>query len=372
MKYNIKTKKNKHKFNTSHRINKGSTIKMFNLDLHASVIEDVKTIVKRLYNNKIEITEWSISGASKYHNKESAEVKHINQDTWKNINIDLIKQFQDEYDSILKDYDVFIVTHTPVFIMLYEKYNKPIIVVNSCRYDQPFCWNKNSEMEKLFHESLKRMQNSGQMTIISNNKADQRYLKEGAGIDSIYIPSICMYTDAKYNKEHATYLLFENNIKDKFKSVPNSDIIVDRPENYTYADLFKYSGIIHMPYDISSMSLFEQYFAGMPLFFPSKHFYKECIQNSTVKFRVRYDKPDEIISSDEIDLWLKDADYYKFKYIYYYDSFKDCVDKVKDFRDLDKNKRLKWVNSVKQKVLKRWQRIFTNIIKGIALAAQNE
>ncbi|MCJ7767674.1 hypothetical protein MUP79_04735, partial [Candidatus Bathyarchaeota archaeon] len=36
-------------------------------------------------------------------------------------------------------------------------------------------------------------------------------------------------------------------------------------------------GIIHMPYECSTMSIFEQYSANVPLFFPSKSFLKELV-----------------------------------------------------------------------------------------------
>jgi len=123
--------------------------KIFNLDLHVSVIKDVMSILKTIYNNDIEVTYWSITG-----NSTAKDVKYVNNSTWKDIDMNMIQQFQNEYDSILKEYDAFVVTHTPVFAMLYEKYGKPIIVVNSCRYDQPFCWNKNTTMLNAFKDSL--------------------------------------------------------------------------------------------------------------------------------------------------------------------------------------------------------------------------
>jgi hypothetical protein len=340
-----------------------STIKLFNLDLHQSVIEDIKTLLKSIYDSKFEITNWSISNHNHQFGKPTADVKFINQSTWKDINMDMISKFQNEYDSLLSTYDGFIVSHTPVFAMLYEKYNKPIIIVNSCRYDQPFCWNKDTEMLNLFKESLKRMTLSKQLVIISNNKADQKYLKDHTGIDSIYIPSLCMYTNSKFNKSNSNYVLFEDRVKNNFKTIPNSSILVERPKNYTFEELFKYSGIVHMPYDISSMSLFEQYFAEMPLFFPSKKFYKECIKNKTVDFIVRYDKWGTTLPDEEIDSWLNNADYYNFKYINYYESFNDCINKINVFTDSDKDARIKHVNKIKTDALNQWRQIINSLFK---------
>ena len=53
---------------------------------------------------------------------------------------------------IQPEYDGFVVTHSPVLCRLFERFNKPIILVNSCRYDQPYCHNHNQhgrEVRKL-------------------------------------------------------------------------------------------------------------------------------------------------------------------------------------------------------------------------------
>jgi hypothetical protein len=351
-----KFKKRKNKSLKRRKMQGGNKPKrLFNLDLHISVIEDVKSIVSQLYGNNVEITNWSVSNHNHYIGKAGTDVKHVNQSTWRDIDMDMIKRFQDEYDTMLSTYDGFIVTHTPVFAMLYEKYNKPIIVVNSCRYDQPFCWNKNTKMLEAFNTSLQRMQASKQLIFISNNLADQEYVKERAGVDSIYIPSLCQYTNAKYNPKHNSYVVFENKVKDRF---PSSDKIVNRPTDYTFANLFEYSGIIHMPYDISTMASFEQYFAGMPLFFPTKEFYKKLIKNNEIELISRYDKEGEILPDEEIEKWLKNADYYNFKYINYYSSFEDCVSKVEAFKDTDKDARLQHIEGVKKDTLDKWKKIF--------------
>ena len=346
-------------------------VKLFDLDLHPSVIEDVKSVINNIYPHNFDITIWSLAEHAHQYGRKKKDIKHINESTWKNINMDMIKKFQDEYDTELNTFDGFIVTHSPVFAMIYEKYNKPILIINSCRYDQPFCWNKDMTMLNLFKDSLKRMQNSKQATIISNNKADQDYLKRTGDIDSIYIPSLCMYTNETYSPTKNEFVYFENvylkNSMQKFKSIPNSNLLVNRPKNYTFKDLYSYKGIVHLPYDISSMALFEQYFAGVPLFFPSKKFYKECIQNNTAPFIVRYDtwtdlgKNIYILPSHEIDIWLKGADYYNFKYINYYDSFEDCINIINLFKDKDKDNRLIHIKTVKDDALKQWKSILNNI-----------
>jgi len=338
-------------------------LKIFNLDLHQSVIEDIKNIVNTLYNNSVDITNWSTSYHNHYFGKPTADVKVITQETWKNIDMDMIHKFQEEYDDMLKGYDAFIVTFSPVFAMLFEKYNKPIIIVNACRYDQPFCWNNNTTMLKLLNMSLQRMHNSGQAIIVSNNMGDQQYLKDGAGVDSIVIPSLCLYTNAHYNNPTKNeVMVFEGKIFNDIKSNDTGNRIVNRPSNYNFKDLADYTGIIHMPYDVSSMSLFEQYFAGIPLFFPEKEFYKKCVREEKVSFIAQYNAWSRILSDDELDKWLNNADFYHFKYINYYISFEDCASKVNAFVDTEKEERLEWIESVKEKAFKDWKTIFDKII----------
>jgi hypothetical protein len=325
------------------------------------VIEDIKNIMNTLYGANAEITNWSVSGHNHQFKKPTAEVKHINQDTWKNINMDMIKAFQAEYDEFLKGFDAFIVTFSPVFVMLYEKYGKPIIVINACRYDQPFCWNKNTDMLNLFHESLKRMQDSKQMIMVSNNLADQKYLKDRAKIESIYIPSLCLYTNAQYkNPSKDVFMAFANT--DALKAVKNSEKIVTRPEKYEFSDLVEYKGIIHMPYDISAMAMFEQYFAGIPLFFPEKEFYKKCVQEDKAKFIAPYDSWDKKPTNEELDMWLANADYYTFKYINYYTSLEDCIDKINKFVDTDKDARLASIEEIKKKSIDDWKKLLDPIM----------
>ena len=58
------------------------------------------------------------------------------------------------------------------------------------------------EREEL-HACLGRLLEKQLLIPISNNKADQLYLKLGAGIDSHHVPSLCMYTNVEWDKARA-------------------------------------------------------------------------------------------------------------------------------------------------------------------------
>ncbi len=340
-------------------------MKLFNLDLHISVIEDVKDILYRLFGNSIEITNWSISGHNWVMKKTSQNVKYINQITWKTISPKLIKEFQDEYDHILSTYDGFIVTHTPVFALLYEKYNKPIIMVNSCRYDQPFCWNINIELWNWLSQSLANLWLNGKLIAISNNKADQEYLRLGTAINSIHLPSLCLYTNANYNPTINEFVCYGE------RSVfPTSPLLVNRPKDgYTWKDLYSFRGIVHNPYEVSTMSLFEQYSAGVPLFLPSKQFYKKSILEGKMKLVSVYNRgigyPPLDTTYTNINFWLDRADFYdndNFKYIYYFDSVDDLIDQITNFNESEeiRQKRLQYIDSRRQSIMLAWNKLISD------------
>ena len=53
-------------------------------------------------------------------------------------------------------------------------------------------------------------------------------------------------------------------------------------QTYKYSDLTAHRGIVHVPYQVSVMSLFEQYRINIPLFFPSIELLADWQLNYTV------------------------------------------------------------------------------------------
>ena len=332
-------------------------IRLFNLDLHISVIEDIKDITARIFGEKIEITNWSISGHNWVFNKPEPPPTPINQETWQLICPNLVNDFQEKYDDILKTYDGFIVTHTPVFCMLFEKYKKPILCINSCRFDQPFCWNKNGEMISWLVTGMRRMVEANLLHIISNNHADANYLLEFSKISSNLIPSLCLYTKAIYapNPDKPFLLHGDKTIVPSF--IPN-DLLVEIPKKHSWKELYEYKGIVHMPYEMSTMSIFEQLFAGVPLWFPTPTFYMKCVVDGTMEFTSMYQKENEGFTLEEMEVWLAAADFYLFPHLYYYHSWEDLFQQLSSFTDTNREARQIWIESVKKGVHESWKLMF--------------
>lgn len=325
----------------------------FNLDLHISVIADVKYMLK----DRINIVDWSLSGHTWVMNSSPANVKIINTKSWINIDVNMIDKFQKTYDAFLRSFDGFIVGHPNVFVMLYEKYNKPIIMINSCRYDMPSCFTKNSSIIPELNNCLLRLQSKDLLTIISNNLADKEYLNLSIPkLKITYIPSLCLYTSMSYNPVYNQFLLYSGE-----NCLENHPIIKKKSNlgKFNWSDIGKFRGIIHIPYEASTMSIFEHISAGIPLFFPTKRFLKELWETKQTHFQCNYwgETPKYLSITESYDFWLERADYYYIKGYYYFDSFKELFEMLENFKDNKKEERVEFLKQRKDNVIDFWNSI---------------
>lgn len=355
-------------------------MRFFNFDLHISVISDITKILTELGH---EVVEWSNSGSCHLIGKRQTSVKHVNASNWKSINDNSIQNFCNEYKNFLGHFDGFIVTYPPVFTMLYDMFDKPIILQIPVRYEYPFSQRPNDWLK--FNEYLRRKIDSGKLIPLANSKYDALYFEYFVGRKVNRIPNLCEYTNAKYNPTHNQLLYFS-----KFKPSPiiNDPIITDKERlgKYEWSDIVKYKGFVHIPYNASTMSIFEHYTENVPLFFPSKKFMielkkqghrgvlTETTWNQTFNFKAgssinqKYlDLPDPnaFHSMESFTTWLEFSDFYDEKdmpYITYFDTFEDLYEKIRkcDY-DIIHNQMIKHNLIRKKEVYSKWKKIIDSL-----------
>lgn len=330
-------------------------MKLFCMDLHISIIADFKTVCP-----DVEVVDWCLSGHAWVMKRNQDYPEHINPSTWKNLNPDMIRKFQDKYDSFLKTFDGFIVGFCSAFAMIYEKYNKPIIMMNAVRYDIPFCWTKDMVMLLKWKECLDRLNSHGLLTIVSNNKADQLYTKLGCGLDSVYIPSLCLYTNTRYNPTKPTFLCYNG-------SFPNHPLLTqkkDLPHPHQWSDITSFRGIVNHPYEVSLMSCFEHFTAGCPLFFPSKSYWKSS--QGIQSLSAYWDKqlPVEFAQLSTPQDWIDLADMYhvfQSPNTHYFDSTEHLFQILENFTYVDDHEfRHTHIDTVKRQWKSTLQRIVSD------------
>lgn len=299
------------------------------MSVHISVIQDFKTAYP-----DIEIVDWCMSGAARIMNRHTDVPAIINHETWKELSPDMISRFQAAYDGFLRQFDMFIVAHPVSFAMVFEKYGKPILAINTTRYDMPFCFSGNLRALEQYRDCLRRLNNDGRLHIVSNNFADQYYLKQGCGLDSTVIPSLGLYTGAKYRPTKNQFVLYHG-------SLPDHPLVAKRPHGHQWQDIASYRGLISFPYEVSLMSLFEYFSAGVPMFFPSKAYWKSIVTHQNLYSMMWYwdDRlPAELKGLNDLNHWIDLSDIYmtfQSPNTYYFDSIPHLFELLETFQYKD-------------------------------------
>jgi hypothetical protein len=317
-------------------------LKIFNLDCHVSVIADLKQIFEKFGH---EVTSWSISGHNWVFNRRPKQVEIVNQNTWMSLNDEMCDKFYERYKDELSQYDAFLCTYPITFSMLYDKFNKPIILHIPIRYEVPF-QNDKIKWER-FNEYLRKRIDKGIIIPVANSEYDKEYFEFFVGRECQLIPSICNYTGSNWNPTNDKFLY-----SSRLKLPLNTDLIVDKDSlgKYKWQDLAAYKGLIVVPYTCSTMSIFEHYNANIPLFFPSKAFMMELYKShgDSVLSEISWNRifslpPNSIIDCDfdkdpnrydnaEImSEWISLSDFYNqewMPHIVYFDSLQDLSNKL--------------------------------------------
>lgn len=328
------------------------------------------------------VTDKSLSNHTWVFNRTKDSVPMLDNGRWQYISPkQYSEEFFENYNQELKEYDAFIVTYPPPFSLLYKKFDKPIIINNPIRYEWPFSFNSNHWLE--FNDFLREGIDNKKIILVANNLYDKHYMEGFIGRPVEFIPSICDYYNSYYNPSSDDFIYYyKGNLNElNHPNIKHKDKIF---KTHKHEDLLKFKGIIHIPYQISYMSIFEQYTANVPLFVPSKDFLfelykkgynvlKEVTWNgyfnkpskSIIPFNGLYD-PNDYQNLDSVYYWLQFSDFYDeewMPYITKFDSFEhleelvNTIDtneisaKMKDF-NVERNKKIydKWNKLIESKI----------------------
>lgn len=378
-------------------------MRFFNLDLHIGVIGDIKQIFTSLGHD---VTNWTISGHAAVLGREMDRVDVVNATTWQSIDKGMCDAFYERYRSELSVYDAFIVTHTPCFSMLYERWNKPIICVASTRYEHPFSHDRAAWEQ--FNAFLRAKIDEGILIPIANNRYDAAYAEYFTQRQWQVIPSICDYTNAPYTGSHRESLYFS-----KFHNVPDIANLVAKDREfkerllskvarrlgwsigrrgYSWNDLAAFRNVVYIPYNSSIMSIFELYTSAVPMLFPSQSFAADLYaryRNQGVLSELSFNQvrglpsgsaipcdamdPNNFEDSEVMMHWLEKADYYdpdNMAGLIYFDSFDELEYLLRSIDVQQAHETMVQHNRVrKQRSYSAWKSVLATIAQKLALDA---
>jgi len=348
-------------------------MRFFNIDLHIAVIEDIKHIFKDLGS---EIDSVNMSGHAFVFGRNPAYNDIINQSNWQQMNPAMCDAFYNKYKKELDKYDAFIVTYPPAFSLLFEKFDKPIIVHIPIRYETPFP--PRPHLLKWFDNFLKDGIDKKKLVLVANSLYDKKHCEFFLQKECKYIPNWCDYSGQypKWTGTNDMFLLYNDSKVDLHSPRIQNRHHLKRPFTWQLVESFK--GIIHIPYNVSTMSLYEQYTANTPLLFPSQRFLIELLEQGTnVLCGLTWNQyfnlppptgnnPNNYKDMDVMREWIKYAEYYNeesMPHIIYFDSLNQLNDMLKgniDFSGI--SEKMEAHNIIKkEKIYNDWREVLKNL-----------
>lgn len=346
-------------------------MKFFNLDCHIGV-RDFAEICKEL-GHEIQLESLSdhthLCGLPK--TEKFIQYKYL----WKNLNQNICDDFYKKYKQELNDVSCFYCFYSPSFSLLYEKFDKPIIIHAPIRFETPF----HNDTKKLewFFSFLQRGVDDKQIYLCANNMLDKIHIEKTINREVAYISSYC-----GYNKKTC---LLENEkiIFDKNRSSVNLDEkrFYRFGAEYSLDDFYKFSGCVMTPYHNSTMALFERYASNMPLFLPSLNFLMDNWKKNPMNvleeiswFKIEKTYPQYVYGEEDVNLYLnKKSTEFNFSLSDWLDKnwmsnviqF-DSEDHLSDLVDqVDKNaisQKMKEENVTRKHIiLSKWKSVFSKI-----------
>ena len=361
-------------------------------DFHIGPIRDLKHLLSPL---GVKFIDKSLSRHCRLTSTCARNLRVINRKNGIRLKRKLISQYYNAYidDPEMQSVDAFVCFHPTSMCEIFMPFNKSIIVIASTRYE---LGRRGVNRWKNWNKNLITISKDPKNVVGGNNKYDAKYIEYFTGIKTKVLTSFCGYIPEGYNFSRPEFLLAPSRnrkfqrkflnmfIRSKSRKKSKVELVPVRKlyPYYKYSDLTAHKGIVHVPYQVSVMSLFEQYRMNIPLFFPSLdlltdwqfryHVMKERTW-SQVRGRIPdgspipgvkegVPDPNNEKDKDAIKYWIKYADFYTFPHIILYNSVDDLIFKM-ETTDLNivSDKMKKYNVEFKKELLNKWKPILKNI-----------
>ena len=340
-------------------------MKLFGLDHHHAVLWDAKQILQPL-GIRLDFV-WLCDGRPPINEAIPSQISgfHNSLDIYKpSPSTNLSEEFK--HDFLNENYDGVITSHSLVTCHRLKDLDLPMIHINSTRFGNE--WIQSPEKHSALVNSIQELLQQKRLTIVHNNQGDQHYFYQYfpsvSPSQEVWIPSLCESIARLRVKapsplkiliwDTRQVLLQEGKsafMKDMFlklkqahkESIESQAILMANAKTYLaegYLD--PYAAVIHIPYNISTMSMFQQVRANIPIWVPTRRLLKELWLNPKEPNEMSWtvfapgseanaSTMDNVRRADVIDRWLDCADFYKpdvLPLVFQFDSIDELVEKV--------------------------------------------
>ena len=336
---------------------------VWSADHHIGPVSDIRSLIEPLGVEFLEHTLYD--PCKRFCTCDQMNITKVlnNTNVLFSLSKGLIEQFVRHYsnDSDFIRADALLLCHSATLLDIFVKFHVPVIFVSSLRYDTTVADDLKGWKRLTMH--IESLVDNSHNIVGANNKYDAEYIKYFTGRSVDYIPSFGGYTGYKYkpSKSRKTFLKARKNYwnliakewepkyNNRYKQLNATYNL--KKGSYDFASVSSFHGVLHMPYEVSTMSFFEHYRMDIPIFVPSARFLVEL----NIRYHVVFDRtrragsrakparhselkahnstralkvpdPNNDFNIKAIEYWLPLSDYYQFPHIFYFNSVEHLVD----------------------------------------------
>jgi hypothetical protein len=351
-------------------------ITVWSMDMHIATVACVKSILRPM---GVTFIDKSLSYDCK-KTKSCGNLKVVNANNAETASKGLMKAFYDEYrnDEEFGRANIVMCFHPSSMCEFFLPFmeTKRVFVIATTRYEMGR-WSPKRWMD--WNSNLKRIAADKKNVVGANNHYDRDYITYFTGIIPLYLPSHKTMDGIVYNPTSDDIIVTKIYtgrdddfpvsrlaIEKRLKTISSSFI----PLRTKYKRAYKYEGlatnraILHVPYQVSIMSLFEQYAMGIPILAPTPSFMwslhkKYQIMGERTWYTVKNDKrsrssglppwkdgaakengydPNNDIDKKAFIHWVSKGDYWTLKHIVHFDSWQELSEVIEntDFQEVSR------------------------------------
>jgi hypothetical protein len=265
-----------------------------------------------------------------------------------------------------KKYDGIVTSHSLVTCYRLKEIGLPMIHMNSTRFGND--WIQDPTKHQVLVNAVQELLTQGRLRIVHNNQGDSKYFSQYfphmSAHQEVWIPSLCESLMRLRDKAPETPKIliwdtrqvllqeegspFMKEMYAKLKQthgdkIESQAVLMAQSNSYLpegYLD--SYSAVIHIPYNISTMSMFQQVRANIPIWVPSKKLLAKLLADTREPNEMSWtvfapgsestaSLLDHVRTPEVIETWLQSADFYNpdvLPLVFQFDSIEDLVEKV--------------------------------------------
>jgi len=246
---------------------------VFNLDCHVSVIADIQAGLAGL--SDVKLVSWSLSKHNFVFRSffvDPDPVHAIDSENWSDLTEERIQSFLKRYGRFLQCFDGFIVTYPIGFIRLFSTLGKPILAIAAIRYEHPF--GSDAKRWQRLDAEIRDLSDSGKLLLVANNRGDADYAGHFLEKPLEIVPSVCDYI-ALSRSSNPRVRIVQSRSEELERVIATS---LGAPwmtareyfgKRYSWNLLSQVDAVFYVPYNTSTMTLFELATLGIPTLIPA-------------------------------------------------------------------------------------------------------